>query len=69
VVIIFAVTNGFLDDVDVPAIRAWEVGLHEFMAAQHPEIGEEIRTKRALSDDLIARLRTAIEEYKALGSR
>jgi F-type H+-transporting ATPase subunit alpha len=69
VVIIFAVTNGFLDDVDVPAIRAWETGLHEFMAAQHPEIGEEIRTKRALSDDLIARLRTAIEEYTVLGSR
>ena len=69
VMIIFAVTNGFLDDVEVPAIRAWEKGYHEFMAAQHPQIGDEIRAKRALSDDLIARLRAAIEEYKALGSR
>jgi F-type H+-transporting ATPase subunit alpha len=69
VLIIFAVTNGALDDVDVPKIKAWEQGFHDFMRAQHPEIGEEIRTRKALSDDLTTRLRRAIEEYKALGSR
>src|SRR3989449_161908 len=69
VVIIFAVTNGFLDDVAVDRIKGWEKGLHEFMAAQHREIGEEIRTRKALADDLTARLRKAIEEYKALGTR
>jgi len=69
VVIIFAVTNGFLDDIAVGAIKAWEKGFHEFMAAQHHEIAEEIRARKALSDDLTARLRQAIEEYKALGAR
>ena len=69
VLIIFAVTNGALDDVDVPEIKAWEQGFQDFMHAQHPEIGEEIRTRKALSDDLTARLRRAIEEYKALESR
>jgi F-type H+-transporting ATPase subunit alpha len=69
VVIIFAVTNGFLDDVAVEKIKAWEQGFHSFMAAQHPEIGEEIRTRKALGEDLTARVRQAIEEYKALGSR
>jgi len=69
VMTIFAVTNGFLDDVAVNAIREWEAGFHEFMAAQHPEVGEEIRTRKTLSDDLSGRLRGAIEEYKALGSR
>ncbi len=68
VMIIFAVTNGFLDDVAVDAIREWEHGFHEFMAAQHPEVGEELRTRKTLSDDLTARLKQAIEEYKALGS-
>jgi F-type H+-transporting ATPase subunit alpha len=67
VMIIYAVTNGFLDDVAVEKIRDWESGFHTFMAAQHPEIGEEIRTKKALSDDLTARLKQAITEYKALG--
>src|SRR5512145_3054623 len=66
VIVIFAVTNGLLDDVEVPKIRAWEAGLLEFIRAQHPEIADEIRTKRALSDDLSGRLRKAIEEYKAL---
>jgi F-type H+-transporting ATPase subunit alpha len=69
VMILFTVTNGFLDDVPVESIREWERGFHEFMAAQHPEIGEEIRTKKALSDDLTARLRRAIEEYKTTGPR
>ena len=53
-------------NVDVAKIKDWESGLLEFMRAQHPEIADEIRTKRALSDDLTGRLRKAIEEYKAL---
>jgi F-type H+/Na+-transporting ATPase subunit alpha len=69
VTIIFAVTNGYLDDVDVANVRAWETGFHEFIAAQHAPLAEEIRTKKALSDDLTARLRKAIEQYKAMGSR
>ena len=66
VVVIFSVTNGLIDDVDVPRIKEWEKGLLDFMEAQHPEIAEEIRTRKALSDDLSGRLRKAIEEYKAL---
>ena len=69
VTIIFAVTNGYLDDVEVANVRAWETGFHEFIAAQHAPLAEEIRTKKALSDDLSARLRKAIEQYKAMGSR
>ena len=69
VTIIFAVTNGYLDDVDVANVRAWENGFHEFIAAQHAGLAEEIRIKKALSDDLTARLRKAIEQYKAMGSR
>jgi F-type H+-transporting ATPase subunit alpha len=67
IIVIFAVTGGLLDDVDVPAIKEWEAGLLEFMAAQHRDIMDEIRTRKALSDDLTALLRKAIEEYKALG--
>src|SRR5580765_8849789 len=47
VIVIFAVTNGLIDDVEVPKIRDWEAGLLEFMRAQHPEIADDIRTKRA----------------------
>ena len=64
--IIFAVTNGYLDDVAIDQVKGWEAGFHEHMAASHPEIGEEIRTKKAMSDELIGRLRKAIEAYQAL---
>jgi F-type H+-transporting ATPase subunit alpha len=69
VVVIFAVTNGLIDDVEVPAIKAWEKGLLEFMAAQHAGLIGEIKTRKALSDELNGRLKKAIAEYKALGSR
>ena len=66
IMIIFAVTNGLLDDVDVDKVRDWETGFHEFMKANHPKIGEEIRSKKALSDELTGTLRAAIDQYKAL---
>jgi F-type H+/Na+-transporting ATPase subunit alpha len=66
VMIIFAVTGGLLDDVAVEAIHDWERGFRDYMAAEHPEIGEEIRTRKVLNDELSARLRAAIEAYKQI---
>jgi F-type H+-transporting ATPase subunit alpha len=66
VMVIFAVTNGYLDDVDIEQARAWEKGFHEFMQSSHPKVAEEIRTKKALSDELLQTLRAAIDHYKAL---
>ena len=66
VAIIFAAGNGYLDDVEVEKVREWERGFHEYMAANHAAIGEEIRTKKTLSDELQGRLRKAIEGYQAL---
>src|SRR6184192_3816896 len=68
IMIIFAVTNGFLDDVAVAAIKGWEQGFRDFMAAQHRDIGEEIRARKVLGDELAARLRAAIAEYKQIAA-
>jgi F-type H+-transporting ATPase subunit alpha len=68
ILVIFAVTNGFLDNVPVDKIRAWEQGFLDFMAAQHAAVAEEIRTRKVLGDDLGANLRKAIEEYRALAT-
>ncbi|MBV9132446.1 MAG: F0F1 ATP synthase subunit alpha, partial [Chloroflexi bacterium] len=64
VTIIYALTNGFLDDVPIEKVRAWENEFHRFMETAHPEIGETITNDKALSDDTIAKLRTAIDEFK-----
>ncbi|GAC1684077.1 MAG: F0F1 ATP synthase subunit alpha [Gemmatimonadaceae bacterium] len=64
VTVIYAVSNGFLDDVTVPQIRAWEKGFHEFMRTQRPQIGEALRKERTLGKETEAALKGAIEEYK-----
>ena len=68
VMVLFAVTNGYLDDVAPEHIKAWEQGFLDFMTAQHPELGQEIRTRKVLADELAARLRAAIEEYKKIAA-
>ncbi|NUQ19346.1 MAG: F0F1 ATP synthase subunit alpha [Gemmatimonadaceae bacterium] len=63
IMIIFAVTNGFIDNVPVAQVREWERGFHEFMNTQWPQIGESIRKEKAISKDTEAKLRQAIEAY------
>jgi F-type H+-transporting ATPase subunit alpha len=64
IMIIFAVTNGFLDDVDVNKIKEWERGFHDFMKSQFPQVGDALRNKKELSKDVEADLRRGIEAYK-----
>ncbi len=65
VMVIFAVTNGFLDAVAVPRIRAWEKGFLEFVHAQVPQVPAAIRDTKALGKDAEAELRRAIEQFTA----
>jgi F-type H+/Na+-transporting ATPase subunit alpha len=63
---IYAVTNGFIDDVDVSAIREWERCFHEFVGAQFPQVGERLRSEKVLSKEIEADLKRAIDEYKKI---
>ncbi len=64
VMIIFAGINGYLDDVDVDKVQAFEQALYRFMDASHPEIGKRIATEKAISPETEKELRAAIEEFK-----
>jgi F-type H+-transporting ATPase subunit alpha len=64
VTIIYALTNGYLDDVEIEKVRGWETEFHRFMDTAHPEILETITNDKALSDETIQALRGAIEEFK-----
>ncbi|MBA3260470.1 MAG: F0F1 ATP synthase subunit alpha, partial [Gemmatimonadales bacterium] len=66
VAIIFAVTNGHLDDVQVPHIRQWEREFIDYLESSHPAVLSDIRTKKALDDDLTNRLKAAIGSFKSL---
>jgi F-type H+-transporting ATPase subunit alpha len=66
VAIIYAVTNGYLDDVKVPHIRQWERDLLEYLEASHPQVLKDIKTKKVLDDDISNRLKAAIAAFKPL---
>jgi F-type H+-transporting ATPase subunit alpha len=66
VVIIYAVTNGYLDDVEVPHIRQWERDFLDYVEASHAAVLNDIRTKKALDDDLTKRLKAAIEAFNPM---
>ncbi|HBI17591.1 MAG TPA: F0F1 ATP synthase subunit alpha [Candidatus Moranbacteria bacterium] len=62
--IIYALINGFLDDVAVEKISQWEADFHKFMKSSKKEVLEKIATQKELNDEIVADLNKAIEEYK-----
>src|SRR5829696_4215302 len=66
VVVIYAVTNGYLDELPVPQIRKWEHDFLDYLEASHPKVLSDLRTKKALDDDLTARLKAALGAFKSL---
>jgi F-type H+-transporting ATPase subunit alpha len=65
VLIIFAGTKGYLDDIPVEQCRKFEEELYRFVDNAHRGLWEEIRTKKALDDELRAKVTAVIEEFKA----
>ncbi|GJG88121.1 ATP synthase subunit alpha [Gemmatimonadetes bacterium T265] len=63
VMVLYAVTNGLLDEVPTARVREWERGFLDYMHAQAPQVGAGIRTNKVLSKDAEAELRRAIEGY------
>jgi F-type H+-transporting ATPase subunit alpha len=64
VLIIFAATKGFLDDVEPAQIADFEREFFSFLEAKHSALLKDVREKRQLDDDLEERVRGAIEEFK-----
>ncbi|MBB6143255.1 F-type H+-transporting ATPase subunit alpha [Silvibacterium bohemicum] len=65
VIILFAGTQGFLDDIKVPSIRAFEDGLYKYLDSGQSALLNDIATKKSLDDDLKRRIKDALQEYKA----
>ncbi len=62
---IFAVTNGFLDDLPVGDAKRFETEFLAFMDSRHPEIGGAIAESGALGDELETALRAAIKDFRS----
>src|SRR5256885_11641037 len=63
IVIIYVGTNGFVDHLPESALKKYEADLSRFLESRHPNIYEDIRTKRELTDDLKTSLGAALKEF------
>lgn len=64
IVSIFAGVHGYLDDLAVEEIKAFEDALLAHFRDNFPEVLTEIREKKELSEELMAKIRKVIEEFK-----
>ncbi|HEX6778925.1 MAG TPA: F0F1 ATP synthase subunit alpha [Ktedonobacterales bacterium] len=74
IMILWAAGNGYIDDVPVDKVSAWEEAFYRYMDAQHPEIGQGIfdttvTNRKKISDEQFEQLRAAVVEFKKTAPR
>jgi F-type H+-transporting ATPase subunit alpha len=63
VAIIYAGTNGYLDTIAVPEVRAFETELYKFLETRAPEVFKGIVEKKQLDDQLKGALDRVVKEF------
>ena len=63
VIVIFAGTNGYADQVPVESMGAWQTELLRFMDSAYPEIGRELEERKIITDDNRARMVEALQTF------
>ena len=64
VAVIWAVQNGYMDDVPVERIKEFQTKLTEFLNTRKPELLDRIAREKALSPDLTAEVKAATDQFK-----
>ena len=64
ILILYAGTNGFVDELPLAALKKYEQELYSFIESKHPDIFADILKKRELDGDLRTTITKALEEFK-----
>ena len=64
VAVIFALTNGLLDDVPTDKIASFEEAFTGYLSSNKPDLAARIESERTISDDTDQELRDAVAEFK-----
>jgi F-type H+-transporting ATPase subunit alpha len=64
VLVIWAGTNGFTDDIALEDVKSFEQGLLTFVQNAHGGLMEKIRERQKLDDETTAEMRAAVTEFK-----
>jgi F-type H+-transporting ATPase subunit alpha len=65
VVVLYAASNGYLDEVETEAVPDWERQFRDFMRNSHSDLLDSIRSEQQLSDENEKKLREAIEHFNS----
>jgi len=63
--IIWTVSNGLADDIEVADLKRFEDELFNFVENSHPTVLNTIRDKKSIDDDLKTSMKEAIEDFKS----
>jgi F-type H+-transporting ATPase subunit alpha len=66
ILIIFAGTNGFVDELPLTALKKYEQELYSFVESRHPDVFADILKKRELDGDLRGKMTKTLEEFKGV---
>jgi F-type H+-transporting ATPase subunit alpha len=66
ILIIYAGTSGFLDDLPISALKKYEQELYAYVELKHPDLFAEILKKRELDADLRGKVNKVLEEFKGV---
>ena len=68
ILVIYAATNGYVDQYPVAALKKYETELYAYFESRRPEVLKEIAEKRNLDDALKSKVNQALEEFKGIFS-
>jgi F-type H+-transporting ATPase subunit alpha len=63
IVIIFAATNGYLDEIPVSDSRRYEKEIYSFLESRHPDVLKAVADKKDIKGELTERLRAVLAEF------
>jgi F-type H+-transporting ATPase subunit alpha len=66
VAILWVVTNGYLDDVETSKVRDFEERFYRYLDGEQSELMAKLGSELALTDEIVAGLRNAADEFKQI---
>jgi len=66
VAVLYALTQGYIDDIKTEKVSDWERNFHKYMKSTHKETLDLIKKEQDLSDKIIKKLKKAIEGFKEI---
>ena len=66
VMILFAGTFGYLDEVPTDSVSEYEKQMLEFVSGKHPEILKEIKEKAIINEELEGKMKKALDQFKEM---